>query len=466
RSTAGSYDNFVQSAQVSYSDRNFISRSRGFYQTATNDYAFEAPDGTERRLSNADLDEYGLMQENHFRLNDHQQLGLHIWLQGADRQIPPTTLQESSQAEQADRIFRSMLEWRHTRGKLNWYARAAFFRENLEFVNPAFDFRSESEFDKLIGEVEGKWTTGERTRLHFGLQNQHIDTRSTNYEGDPSQNRTALYASFYWSDPGRRWEAVLSARQELVEGSFVPFVPSLGLEGVLTEKLSLKAAVSRNFRLPAFDDRFFSFGGDPTLEPEEGWTQELGLLWRETTASWNWRLEGTAFNRNIDNWIIWLPDENFFFTPRNVQEVWSRGLEGSVAATHQRGAWKTGFELGYDYVRSTVQEARVEDDPALGKQLIYVPKHQATALLSAAYRNWSLQYWHNYTDSVYTTDDNASSLPARHLGNWALSWKWDAEKVDGLVFFRLRNAWDTEYQVVATYPMPGRHYQVGVEIGL
>ena len=32
------------------------------------------------------------------------------------------------------------------------------------------------------------------------------------------------------------------------------------------------------------------------------------------------------FNRNINNWIIWLPEQTFW-TPQNLMQVWSRGLE-------------------------------------------------------------------------------------------------------------------------------------------
>jgi vitamin B12 transporter len=460
----GSFGNHNHGLDMEYSDSRFINRTRAFAHTAQNDFPYHRPNGDKQNLPHSKMEQYGLLQENYFQITPRQQIGLHLWYQQADREIPPTTFEETSLADQSDEFVRALVDWKRSGDRIDWYARAAFFQEQLNYRNPTYFIDTDNRVRTAIGEVEARIRINARQELNVGINNTWARARSTNYEEEPEQNRAALFAAYQLRSRNGAWKSVLSARQELTGGEWSPFAPSLGVEGYLFENLSLKAAVSRNYRVPAFDDRFFIFGGNPDLKPEDGWTEELSLEYARVWSALDIKLGLTAFNRNVDNWIIWLPDENFFYSPRNILQVWSRGLESSFSSTFQFGQTRLGFNARYDYVRSTNEKARIEGDPSLGKQLVYVPEHKVLGQLELSRGGWYLALSHTFTGTVYTTDDHSASLPGFQLGQVILARSFSLAKITGRVFGKINNLWNESYEVVAAYPMPGRHYELGIRL--
>ena len=83
---------------------------------------------------------------------------------------------------------------------------------------------------------------------------------------------------------------------------------------------------SKDFRIPTINDRFWSPGGVENLLPESGFSQEIGAKLHKNTTQFTSSFDATLFNRNIDNWILWLPNAGYW-SPRNILLVWSRGME-------------------------------------------------------------------------------------------------------------------------------------------
>lgn len=469
RSSVGSFDNFTNSGQVAYSSDQFATTTRIFQQKVRNDFPYTNAAGEERDLPNAEVQQFGILHEDYLRIAENQQLGLHVWWQQAERELPPTTLADESFARQKDRILRLTADWKRIGDKLSLYARAGAFREQLNYddANPAFPFSSEDVFWTAIGEVEGKLHFAGNQELNIGINNTWTEVNSPSLPALQQQNRTALFAAYRYYNDQRTLRTVLSARQEVVEGEFIPFVPSLGIEFDLIENLTLKGAASRNYRLPSFSDLYSSFGGNSDLEPERGWSHELGFIYNQNLGTVDVRFAVTGFNRNIDNWIVWLPTDStgFNYSPRNVLAVHSRGIENVLEIGWQVGDSYFNLTGKYDFVKSTNEKVAEENKGALGKQLLYIPQHKGLAQLSWQCEGWSVAYRHNFVGKVYTNENNMQSLPAFSLGdvsilkacgfhNWQLS-----------AFGKVHNLWDEDYQMVRYYPMPGRNYEVGLEFG-
>lgn len=455
-----SFGNYRASLKGTISKERFINTTRAFVLTGRNDFEFEKAPGDRRELTNARNTQYGFMQENHFQLSEDQRLGIFAWYQYADRQLPPTTLQESAEASQQDEVLRLMANWSKRGRRLDWQARLGAFRENLFYENPAFEYSADNTAWTALAEVEGQWRLDNQNQFTFGLNNTWITAESDSYTEEPRQNRTALFGAYHWNSADAKWRAVLSLRQELVDSVLSPFVPSLGIERQLGKHFQLSASVSRNYRLPAMNDLFF-FGGNPDLKAERGWSQELGLHWQATAGATRLSYQFTGFNRNVDNWIVWLPNADFtVWSPRNIREVWSRGVEQMFRSETTLKDWSFNLEARYDYIRSTHRAVEETGEDLIGKQLIYTPQHRLMLAGGAGYRNWSLQYRHQYAGDVYTQEDHSASLPAYHVGTIILSHAFKR----GQFFARVNNLWDEDYQVIQFYPQPGRHFAVGFTV--
>ena len=214
--------------------------------------------------------------------------------------------------------------------------------------------------------------------------------------------------------------------------------------------------------MPTLNDLYWQPGGNPELKAERGWSQELGLesAWSDATRRLTFSI--TAFNRNIDDWILWTPDaEAGYWSAANVASVWSRGLETRLDGAWHRKDWRIQLRLGYDYIRSTNQRALERPRIEPGEQLIYTPEHQAFGRLSIAWRDWSLTYRHTYSGPVQTPTEPLSGY---QLGYGQLQWQLRRKGFWGTLFLRAENLWNAAYRVVERRPMPGRHYRAGLRL--
>ncbi len=175
--------------------------------------------------------------------------------------------------------------------------------------------------------------------------------------------------------------------------------------------------------------------------------------------------ELTLFNRNIKNWIIWLPQDNYW-VPQNIMEVWSRGSEVNARISYNIGNWKYEFSLLTSYTISTNEKIKNTNDASVGKQLIYVPMYNATGNFSIIHKKWHFNYNQTYTGYRYTSSDNTQFLEPFHLSGIYLKRKTKINKFKTEIFIRADNIFNANYQAMAWRPMPGRHYQTGLTIKL
>ena len=128
--------------------------------------------------------------------------------------------------------------------------------------------------------------------------------------------------------------------------------------------------------------------------------------------------------------------------------------------------WTVNARLSYAWTKSTVQNADAGQEATLGKQLVYVPLHQAAGSVQVTYKNIDLRYVHNFTGARETTRDNNPNeqLPSFQTGQLILKYNQKIGKMRSALQFVVNNLWGSDYQVIAFRPMPGRNFEVGVVV--
>ncbi|HSZ25314.1 MAG TPA: TonB-dependent receptor, partial [Cytophagaceae bacterium] len=173
----------------------------------------------------------------------------------------------------------------------------------------------------------------------------------------------------------------------------------------------------------------------------------------------------TVFNRNIHNWILWVPAGNYW-VPENVLKVWSRGIENTIDLTLNIHQIKFTTGLRFDYILSTNEKVPAGSENQLGKQLIYVPQYKGGLKVGGIYHGYSLSYTHNYTGIVYTQADDAAFVNGYWLGNMIFSKLFIKGNTGISLLFKINNIWNKSYQVIAYRAMPGRNFEIGISIQL
>ncbi|MFY8027760.1 MAG: TonB-dependent receptor plug domain-containing protein [Bacteroidia bacterium] len=463
---AGSFNEKSMLAAATYSNMKFSNSTKIYHHQSLHnyDYLSLAREVNEvKKLPNAASEQNTLMQENYFKIKENQLLETHIWLQENKRLLPPTLYQESSDAFQEDRAMRFTGSYKRYFNKWNFNFRSAFFNEELKYKDSEFSKVSENKSQTFIHELLINHKIGRNT-LILGGNNTYAKAQSndlTNY--NPVQNKMAVFSSFEYLQKNGNLSGVATLRQEWVNTTQVPLTWTLGIDYYLTHWLKSKLNASRVYRVPTINDLFWKEGGNTSLLPENGYAYEGGimLILPKRAHRYTLSVELTAFRRKLENWIIWLPNGNFW-SPQNLMEVWSRGAETNTSFELKKDKIKLFSNFKTSYVLSENSTSLLKSDASLNKQLIYIPMYAGQLNYGITYCKATLILNHTYTGYRYTSSDHSQYLEPYFLHNLSLAYQLNFKKVSIDLQFQINNLANTSYQVLAARPMPGINYRGGL----
>jgi vitamin B12 transporter len=299
-------------------------------------------------------------------------------------------------------------------------------------------------------------------RLSVGMEAAQDVLESEYVQGTPTRLEGAVFAAGYIHTsmagipvrifPSLRWDGM---RDNIDNRELSEVMPSIGLHAALLPKrLTMRARWSRSFSTPTFNQLYWSEGGNPELRPEYASAWEGGLVFTGTKLLTSAEL--TYFSHDITDKIVWAPDDGVYWTPRNVQHVLSKGVEAAAQLRflHDRIALRVSGQ----WMSARKMNASFPGDITEGKQLIYVPEWSGAALLGVSITDaLSLSATLRILGERFYSESNDASLPAHGIVDIAVTGGMEflGMRTEGKL--ELRNCFDADYDVVAYYPMPGRH---------
>jgi iron complex outermembrane receptor protein len=225
----------------------------------------------------------------------------------------------------------------------------------------------------------------------------------------------------------------------------------------------LRGKISRDYKAPTLNDRYWIPGGNLALKAEKGWSEELGIDYHQDKGHFDYQYGLTIFNRNIDDWILWTRAQNqTFFSPQNIAAVWSRGIEQHYILKYMANQkTQVGLNAQYSFIKSTNQVAISSPKLEKGDQLIYTPRHQGRLTMWLRIAKGALSYTQHFSGKYQGINGN---LDRYSVGDLKLTYGKEFSKLRGNFFITLQNLWNKQYQVIETRPMPGANYQAGIQI--
>lgn len=171
----------------------------------------------------------------------------------------------------------------------------------------------------------------------------------------------------------------------------------------------------------------------------------------------------TVFNRILENYIQWVSTGSYW-SPENIKQVWSRGLEGNLKLNFPIGKWNFLYNGRVNYILSTKEQSDMSNDATLHKQLIYVPKLNYMNQLMVTYKTFYASFNQTYTGIRFTEKDESNYLMYYLLGNISAGKVIQLKSFSFSINAQIKNIWNENYQVIQNMPMPGRNYLIGVTI--
>jgi outer membrane cobalamin receptor len=261
-------------------------------------------------------------------------------------------------------------------------------------------------------------------------------------------------------------------KREFTPAVFVSYRPFDG------HGFNLRAFYKRIFRMPTFNDLYYTDIGNIALRPEYTTQYNLGFQYDRSFqrgAVCSLSLRADAYYNEVIDKIVATPKGGsgggslYRWTMKNIGYVEIRGLD----VTAQTGWRLPGDVLLNTSLSYTFQRAQdftpvrdATDEEFFGGQIDYIPRHSGSVIVNAVRKTWELNYGFIYVGERYHVSAN---IPANYEQPWythdlsvgkAVRWKH--------VKFRLtaevNNVLNQQFEVITCYPMPGRNYKLILKI--
>jgi len=468
--SVGSFNTYRTLASLQKSTDKISLNINAYHNVSENDFLIP-----ERNLrqEHASYQSFGALTALGYKLSDDQKLELTLWYNDNYREIQPTLSGRNANSNQKDINVRTSLQHHLEQEFFILHSGFGYFNDKLDYWNGnAQSFFNVNRFEAFSNITR---SLSENHLLHAEVRSNLFSAQNTNYEkGTASEERY----SFLFQARGdffNQLNYALHLKQLFVSSSNeAPLAPYAGLSLEILKAsnhhLIIKGSSSINYRVPTLNDRFWLGSGDPNLDSERGFNSEIGL---EHYFKYNHvsNQTGITLYRNlVDNFIQWVPDsigtrsENMVSKPENIKSVRISGIEFNNETEVNLNNLLLRVNLGYSYTQSIITNTESVSFEE-GKQLIYVPLHQANLSLSASLSQFEFSYLASFTDKVFTTPRNseAFALDAYFLHDLGFKYRIPFNFSAGL---KIRNLLNQNYQTYQGYAMPGINYELTINYKL
>ena len=238
------------------------------------------------------------------------------------------------------------------------------------------------------------------------------------------------------------------------------------------KSFSVRAYAKRSFRMPTFNDLYYTDMGNALLNPETALQYNVGAVYekmreeRRECGITHFRLQVDAYYNSVHDKIVAYPKgQQFRWTMLNLGRVHIKGVdvETELEVRPVKDLTLSGR------VQYTYQDARDVTDPSdtyYKHQIPYIPWHSGSAILGASYRQWDLNYSFIYAGKRYNQQENIdyNYMPAWYTSDLSLMYRFRWAKTSWKATMEVNNLLDQQYDVILNYPMPGRNYAISMEV--
>ena len=252
------------------------------------------------------------------------------------------------------------------------------------------------------------------------------------------------------------------------------FAPSLvlGYRPSFLAGLSFDGFVKRSYRLPSFNDLYYTLIGNSSLSPEDALQTSIGAQYRGNLLP-RLALDATTstyYNRIKDK-IVAVPTANQFrWSMYNIGKSRILGWEGRAILSCTLVEGEDRFSslvvsLGGGYTYQKALDYSFPERSSYKGQLPYIPRHSSTFSSSLEWRGWDISVQGTSVGRRWASSSNFPDWEVEGFTVVDMAIIKDIPIPRGQLRARLsfNNFTFTSYEVVKGYPMPRGNLLGGVE---
>ncbi|OAV67273.1 vitamin B12/cobalamin outer membrane transporter [Bacteroidales bacterium Barb6XT] len=347
------------------------------------------------------------------------------------------------------------------------------FRQQEVYVSVADKYSILPQWDVNLS-TDYQWNTLDASLQDFVYpeRNTLLAALATAFEWKRVKGQASLLGTFVYENTGRGGKSGKpDDKKEYTPAVFFSYQP------FSRHSFNLRAFYKRIFRMPTFNDLYYTDIGNISLRPEYTVQYNLGFQYRKEFSHAffkNMNLRADAYYNEVTDKIIAVPKGNgqYRWMMMNIGYVEIRGIDVS-------GQFEYLLPYGIILQTSlnyTYQKAQDFTDPTdnksqsgtYGGQIAYIPWHNGSAIARAIYKSWDMNYSFIYAGERY---HNSSNIRENYEQPWythdlTLGKTFACNKVKWKLSAEVNNMFNQQYDVVLNYPMPGRNYKLIVKVEL
>ena len=226
--------------------------------------------------------------------------------------------------------------------------------------------------------------------------------------------------------------------------------------------LRLRGSYKKIFRVPTFDDMYYTRMGNINLKPEYATQYNVGLTWTkkisETIDFMSISLDG--YKNKVDDKIVPFPTMNIF-KMRNYGKVDMTGVDLNLRL-HALLTSQISLNITGNYSYQRVIDVTDKNSKNYKDQIPYTPRHYGSASVSLENPLLNFAYTVIISGKRYALDQN---IPENEIGSYtdhsiSLNKSFILNNNSLRLQLNLINLTNKNYQIVQYYPMPGRSFTI------
>lgn len=465
----GSFGKRSGMVKVKTGTKGFQSVTKAFIGKSDNNFRYlnsvagESPIWETRE--NSEVSQKGFIQELYFR-NTNSIFSARMWYQSASRNLPVPIVSPTMNPpeKQSDESLRAMLTYGSRKGLNDINLTVAFISDKLDYSNELASVDSRNLTKRIILKSSLERRINKMLKLEFAFDDELDLINTNNYAGSKARNLASgdLTAEAY----PVKWMTTRFFFREMIQNNrFLSpdFSVSTEIKPFSEKYYYIKASFSKNSKIPTLNDMFWSPGGNPDLDNETGYISEIS--WEMTSilsGSMQIKNDLSFFRNHISNMIQWRPGESYYWEASNIGNIVTTGLESGIDVNYKVQGFNARLNAGYAFTKAAVAGGSTDNHGLSKNQLVYIPENQINALLRLNWQHFYSAFSSVYTGKRFLTADNSQYLPQYSVSNLTLGTNMNAGNVSFDLGFIIENLFNTSYQNIAYYPMPGRSFLLSI----
>ena len=320
--------------------------------------------------------------------------------------------------------------------------------------------------------VDYQWNSLDATLTGFGYPIRHtvLTALATAYSWRGLKAQGSLLYTMVNDRSSARFDGQVIGRTSKYMNKVTPAV-FLSWQPWQEREFNVRAYYKRIFRMPTFNDLYYTDMGNASLQPESALQYNIGVAYSQNWSSGLLRqlhIQADAYHNSVHDKIVAYPKgQQFRWTMLNLGRVHINGIDVEADATMAPAReWQLTARLQYTY-----QDARDKTNPKMSyynHQIPYIPWHSGSAVAGVSWRQWSLNYSFIYAGERYSQQENIryNYVQPWYTSDLSIVGRFPLKGCTLKVTAEVNNLFAQDYDVIVNYPMPKRNYALTIDCEL